>query len=530
MIIPDADANKPSEAFLVMRDNLIIEADSGFYSLTGYSMDEIYGREIGLFLRQSLRMTYPYQTDDIKAESFETFIFTKLLEPREVHVSCECAGPGPVWRLNFIEKTDSRLETVLPYVDMLLRHCPSSGIAYFCITPEIILLKANTVFINLLGGSCNSSENVTGKPIDAIIQGWRGSEYEQMWQTLLATGEPLIIDEYAASGQRYFKLSLIPIIRGTGIKYVIVVIEEITKEVSKRMAYEQQAKVIRQQEQQLEAIIDVQTLEKEALKEAMEMKDEFISFITHELKTPLTVINSAIQAIEFLCNHELSDRTKGFLGKIRQNTFRLIRLANNLLDITKINAGKAKLNYKNLDIVFLSREITESVRLYAQNKGVNLHFSSTLTRKIIGIAEEKYERILLNLLSNAIKFTPVGKSIYVRLSYKARQKRICLEVSDEGVGIPEDKQQTIFERFGQVDNHLTRQAEGTGIGLALVKKLVKILNGEIVLKSNIAEGSSFYVYLPTEKATESKKTEALQFSGRNDLIQATAIELSDIYL
>jgi signal transduction histidine kinase len=133
-------------------------------------------------------------------------------------------------------------------------------------------------------------------------------------------------------------------------------------------------------------------------------------------------------------------------------------------------------------------------------------------------------------LSNAIKFTPVGKSIYVRLSYKAKQKRICLEVSDEGVGIPEDKQQTIFERFGQVDNHLTRQAEGTGIGLSLVKKLVKILNGEIVLKSNIAEGSSFYVYLPAEKTIESMNSDTLQFSGRNGIIQATAIELSDIYL
>jgi len=530
MIIPEADANKPSDAFLVVRDNLIIDVDSGFCSLTGYSRDEICSKDIGIFLRQSLRMTYPFQTDGVKSESFESFIFTKLLEPREVRVSIVRFHTDSSWRLNFAEKPDSRLETVFPYVDMLQRHCPNIGIAYFYIDSEVILLKANMVFFSLLEASCKSPENAIGKPIDAFIEGWRGSEIERRCQGLLKSGEPLIVDEYAASGQRYFEFSLIPITHRTGNQYVIAVIEDISGEVSKRISYEQQAKVVRQQKQQLEVILETQTLEKEALKEAMAMKDEFISFITHELKTPLAVINSAVQAIDFLCSHELSDRTKSFLLKIRQNTFRLIRLANNLLDITRIEAGQAKLNYKNLDIVFLSREITESVRLYAQNKGVNLHFSSTLNRKIIGIDEEKYERILLNLLSNAIKFTPVGKSIYVRLSYKAKQKRICLEVSDEGVGIPEDKQQTIFERFGQVDNHLTRQAEGTGIGLSLVKKLVKILNGEIVLKSNIAEGSSFYVYLPAEKTIESMNSDTLQFSGRNGIIQATAIELSDIYL
>ncbi|MDF2530543.1 MAG: sensor histidine kinase, partial [Clostridia bacterium] len=283
--------------------------------------------------------------------------------------------------------------------------------------------------------------------------------------------------------------------------------------------------------QQREQLLKIEKEKNEALIRTMEMKDEFLSIISHEFKTPLTVINCAIQAMELICRDELSVRGKDFLHKIKQNTFRQLRLVNNLLDITRANAGQIKINKSNVDIVFLTKSIVNSVNVYAQQKGLEIQFISAMGKKFIYLDEEKYERIMLNLISNAIKFTPAGNRITVRLLQKVikRQSKIHIEVIDTGVGIPKDKHRLIFERFGQVDSSLTRQAEGTGIGLSLVKKFVESHEGEIKVASEVGGGSTFTIILPISK--ERKKTEQKKLPEPldNRLIQSAAIEFSDIY-
>ncbi len=287
-----------------------------------------------------------------------------------------------------------------------------------------------------------------------------------------------------------------------------------------------------QYEMNKELLIESEREKNEALQKSIEMKDEFLALISHEFKTPLTVINSAIQALELLCKEELSPKANGFISKIRQNSYRQLRLVNNLLDITRFNSGQMKLYQTNEDIVFLTKSITDSVQLYAQQKGISLTFSSTIKQREMGIDEEKYERILLNLLSNAIKFTPKGKAIYVNVSLKTLNQRrmACIQVKDNGIGIPEDKVNVIFERFGQVDNSLARQAEGTGIGLSLVKMLVESQNGIIKLESKEGVGSSFSILLPVKKVnkTQTKPTKCGMNDGR--LIRAIEVEFSDIYI
>lgn len=269
-----------------------------------------------------------------------------------------------------------------------------------------------------------------------------------------------------------------------------------------------------------------------ALAKAIEMKDEFIAFISHEFKTPLTVINSAVQALELMCKNELSDKSRRYINMIRQNSNRQLKLINNLLDITRINAGRLKMSKSNIDIIGLTRSIVESIRIYAVNKNINLQFNTSFKQKVIAIDDEKYERILLNLLSNAIKFTPENKSITVKISSNTfnRKNKLCIQVTDEGIGIPEDKRDIIFERFGQVESSLSRQAEGSGIGLSLVKLFVGMLGGEITLESMEGSGSTFSIFLPVikmkETVTELEKAETCDAR----LIQATAIEFSDVYL
>lgn len=264
-----------------------------------------------------------------------------------------------------------------------------------------------------------------------------------------------------------------------------------------------------------------------ALENSINIKDEFLTTISHEFKTPLTVINSAIQAMELICKDDLSEKAKSFINKIRQNTFRQLRLVNNLLDVTKIGTGGIKLNKRNHDIVLLTRNITESVNFYAMQKEIKLSFVSSFKKKVIGLDEENYERIMLNLLSNAIKYTSSGGTIEVSL--KSRKGNVIISVKDTGFGIPKDKQEMVFERFTQVDNSFTRQAEGTGIGLALVKMLVEALDGSIHLKSREYKGSVFTVILPSAKVEGGDICINRPNIVESRLTNAIAVEFSDIY-
>jgi len=263
------------------------------------------------------------------------------------------------------------------------------------------------------------------------------------------------------------------------------------------------------------------------LKQKLREKDEFLSHISHEIRTPLTVINSAIQVLQQIYQDELSNNAKRHISKIKQNSLRLLRLVNHLLEFTRANEGHIKINKSNMDIVFITRAIMESIAVYAQQKQIKLNFITHIQEKIIAIDEEKYERILLNLLSNAIKFTPKGKSVFVSISLC--KNYVCISVKDEGIGIPKNKQSEIFNRFGQVNSLATRQEEGTGIGLSIVKSLVLALGGDIFLESTEGKGSTFTVLLPDERVENDTQEMPSQETIKNNLILTSNVEFADIY-
>jgi len=156
---------------------------------------------------------------------------------------------------------------------------------------------------------------------------------------------------------------------------------------------------------------------------------------------------------------------------------------------------------------------------------VNIECNHSSKEIYLGIDDEKYERILLNLLSNAIKFSPIKGNIYVNI--EENDGLVSITVKDEGPGIPEDKQKVIFERFGQVNNSLTRESEGTGIGLYIVKLLVNALRGEIKLESKLGQGSAFKVILPIEIVEEEDLPKGnLMDDG---LVRTVNVEFSNVY-
>lgn len=267
--------------------------------------------------------------------------------------------------------------------------------------------------------------------------------------------------------------------------------------------------------------------EKNAMERLMKLQEEFFSFISHEFKTPINITMTAIQAMKSICKDELSSKAFKYINKINTSALQQLRLVNNLLDITRAEAGYLKTEKRNEDIVNMTKLIVDSVSLYAREKGVGLRFVTDLTELVIGIDDEKYERILLNLLSNAIKFTPKGKTVTVKV--KIKNDYLSIAVKDNGIGIPEDKQRFIFNKFSQVDNTLIRNSEGTGIGLCLVKLLVNILGGEIYLKSSVGKGSTFEILLPMGTVSEEDSSSSSFNLSDDRLIQAINVEFSNIY-
>lgn len=280
--------------------------------------------------------------------------------------------------------------------------------------------------------------------------------------------------------------------------------------------------------QQQELLYKSEKKQRELLEKDLIMKDEFITLITHEFKTPINVIYSAIQLIEHLYIDKIPNKVRNLIGNIKRNTFRQLRLVNNLLDITKLNSYQFKVNLRNIDIIDLTKLIIESVNIYAKQKGIKLYFKSNINSKNILIDDEKYERIILNILSNAIKFTPKGGKISVEVKENKEENTIAIYVSDTGIGIPEEMYETIFRRFGQVENNLSRQAEGTGIGLAIVKMLVDILGWKIKVDSELGIGSRFTITLPIKEGIAYEENQ-VYLDYNNRLTNSINVEFSDIY-
>ena len=279
---------------------------------------------------------------------------------------------------------------------------------------------------------------------------------------------------------------------------------------------------------QQELLYKSEKKQRELLEKSLVMKDEFITLITHEFKTPINVIYSAIQLIEHLYINKIPKRVRNLINSIKRNTFRQLRLVNNILDITKLNLNQFELNIKNVDIVSLTKLIIEFASKYGKQKNINLYFESNISSKNIVIDNEKYERIILNLLSNAIKFTPEGGSITVKIKENKKDNTVSVYVSDTGIGIPEEKYETIFRQFGQVEYKLSRQAEGSGIGLTIAAMLVDILDGRIEVDSKVGTGSTFTIILPIKEEVVNEKNQGYLDSD-NRLMNAVNVEFSDIY-
>lgn len=259
------------------------------------------------------------------------------------------------------------------------------------------------------------------------------------------------------------------------------------------------------------------------------VKNEFFANVSHEFKTPLNIILGTMQIMQKNIdkgNISLENLQKHIKG-IRQNSYRLLRLVNNLIDISKMDIGYYNISLSNNNIVNIIEDITTSVVQYVESKDIKLIFD-TEEEEILTVCDpDAIERIILNLLSNAIKYSSsTGGEIIVKVSRD--ENNVFVSVKDNGVGIPKDKVDIIFDRFGQVNSNLTRKNEGSGIGLSLVQYLVELHSGHIRVESKVGEGSEFIFTLPI-RTMEFDDKDNYALANRDFNIEKCKIEFSDIY-
>lgn len=262
-------------------------------------------------------------------------------------------------------------------------------------------------------------------------------------------------------------------------------------------------------------------------------KSEFIGKISHELRTPLNVILSALQVIGLYdgCNdlNEQCKAYKKYYYMIKQNSYRLLRIVNNFMDVNEIEDGVSKLNFTRENIVSIVEDVTMAAAEFINHKGKNIVFDTDIEEKIMLVDKDGIQKVVLNLLSNAIKFTDKFGKIEVNIHNDDDNDSVIISVKDNGIGIPKNKQKIIFERFVQLDKTFTRRREGSGMGLLIVKMIVKLHNGWIAVKSELGQGSEFIVTLPvldSEKFESHHQENIIKYSSD----EKVNLEFSDLML
>jgi PAS domain S-box-containing protein len=242
------------------------------------------------------------------------------------------------------------------------------------------------------------------------------------------------------------------------------------------------------------------TKDKEFEEELQHFKNELLADLSHDLRTPITVILSALQVLSMQLG-QLDEKTRTtwekYLTLISKNGNRLLKFVNNLIDLHKLEKGQLRYIPQRADIVSFVEDICHSVLPYTESKHLDLIFDTDEEVKYLSFDPTHMERIILNLLSNAIKFSKPGGTIEVTI---ACSDVVQIHVKDRGMGIPDEQLESIFFRFRQAHND--GKKEGSGIGLSIVNSLVELHGGKITVQSKLGEGSEFIITLPTLSEAE----------------------------
>jgi len=244
----------------------------------------------------------------------------------------------------------------------------------------------------------------------------------------------------------------------------------------------------------------------EQLREVSELKSRFLSYMSHEFRTPLGSILSMTRLLEDGMDGPLTDEQRRQVRFISASTSELREMVDDLLDLAKIEAGRITISPAWFDLMDLFSALRGMFRPLLEGNQVDLVFEDPPVMPLLYTDDKKLAQILRNFISNALKFTPNGQVVVsTRLEGEAA---VRFSVRDTGIGIPAELQSTLFEDFVQVDTPLQKRLRGTGLGLSLCKRFAELLGGHVGVESEVGTGSNFYVVLPLTLATEAAHGES----------------------
>jgi signal transduction histidine kinase len=257
------------------------------------------------------------------------------------------------------------------------------------------------------------------------------------------------------------------------------------------------------------------------------LSTEFFANLSHEFRTPITIISSYIQMIEEQRNKNTLtlENLDRYLKIISLNKDRLLKLINNLIDSTKLNSDYVDYCPQRKDIINFVEEICMSVVDFAKRSDIDLIFDTQIEEKTIAFDPDKLERAILNILSNSIKYNKINGKIFVNVEVEG--DILNIKIKDTGIGIPDYRLKNIFDKFRQVDDRFTKVSEGSGLGLTIAKSLVELHNGSINVSSDMGIGSEFVIQIPCNNDYFPYNNSEKEI--KEDLNKRIQIEFSDIY-
>jgi signal transduction histidine kinase/ActR/RegA family two-component response regulator len=234
------------------------------------------------------------------------------------------------------------------------------------------------------------------------------------------------------------------------------------------------------------------------LQQATRLKDEFLASMSHELRTPLNAILGMSESLQELVFGDLNDQQLQLIATIERSGKHLLALINDILDVSKVVAGKLELEIGLVSATQLGKSCLPFVTPQAIQKNIQIATELSAELPQINVDERRLRQVLINLLSNAVKFTPAGGQVTLSIGLEQREggKYLRLAVKDTGIGIAEADRSQLFQPFIQIDSSLNRKYEGTGLGLTLAKQIIDLHGGSIEVQSIVGAGSCFVVYLP----------------------------------
>jgi signal transduction histidine kinase/CheY-like chemotaxis protein len=235
---------------------------------------------------------------------------------------------------------------------------------------------------------------------------------------------------------------------------------------------------------------------KEQAERALRVKSDFLVNISHELRTPLTLVRGPLESLLAGDSGTLSGAVSSQIERAHRNALRLLGLVDDLLDFSRLEAGKQEVLREPTDVYDLVGQIVDDAQPLASARSLTLDFQSSLDHELVSVDRGMFEKVILNLLGNALEFTPPGGTVLVSLEKEKKSGALELCVVDSGIGIDAAHHERVFERFQQLDPVAARRYGGMGLGLALVKEFTELMGGRVELQSQIGQGARFLVRLP----------------------------------